>query len=97
MKAFADNHKKVTKKLKFLLGWGEIILGKRRKCWLPAFSVFPKMFLKASSSGSLKVGIVWQRVKAYTDNNSNVTQMIEYVSHTVENIVAKEGYAVNLH
>ena len=34
------------------------IVGKRRKCWLPALSPFPTMFLKASFSRSLKVWIV---------------------------------------
>ena len=32
--------------------------GKRRKCWLPAFSPFPTMFSK-TFSGSLKVRILW--------------------------------------
>ena len=32
-------------KQKFFLGWVENIFGKRRKCWLPAFSPFPTMFL----------------------------------------------------
>ena len=33
--------------------------GKRRKCWLLAFSSFPIMFSKGFFLGSLKVGIVW--------------------------------------
>ena len=33
--------------------------GKKRKCWLPAFSPFPTMFSKAFFFRSLKVGIVW--------------------------------------
>ena len=36
--------------------------GKRRKCWLPAFSPFPTSFQKASFSRSFKVGIVWERL-----------------------------------
>ena len=36
--------------------------GKRRKCWLPAFSPFPTMFLKAVFLG---VEIVWERVKEF--------------------------------
>ena len=36
--------------------------GKRRRCCLPAFSPFPTMFSKSSVSGSLKGGIVWERV-----------------------------------
>ena len=33
--------------------------GKRRKCWLPAFSPFPTRVSKASYMRSLKVMIVW--------------------------------------
>ena len=32
---------------KFVSETVENIVGKRRKCWLPAFSPFPSMFLKA--------------------------------------------------
>ena len=46
LKAFADDKINVTKKLKFVVGWVENIVGKRRKCWLPAFSPFPTMFSK---------------------------------------------------
>ena len=45
-KAFADNIINVTEKLKFALRRVENIGGKRRKCWLPAFSPFPTMFSK---------------------------------------------------
>ena len=38
--------------------------GKRRKCWLPAFSPFPTLFSNASFPGSLKVEIVWERVNS---------------------------------
>ena len=44
-KALADDEMNVTKKMKFVLGMVENILGKG---WLPAFSPFPKMFSKAS-------------------------------------------------
>ena len=59
LRSFADDKMKVTKTLKFVLGWAENIVGKeenagngrkhcgkRRKCWLPAFSPFPTMFSK---------------------------------------------------
>ena len=36
--------------------------GKRRKCWLPAFSPLPTCFQKASFLRSLKVRIMWLRV-----------------------------------
>ena len=45
LKAFADDKIKVTEKLKFVLGRVENC-GKRRKCWLPAFSPFPTVFSK---------------------------------------------------
>ena len=46
VKAFADHNINVTKILKFVLGNGRKHSGKRRKCWLPAFSPFPTMFSK---------------------------------------------------
>ena len=50
---------------------------KRRKCWLPAFSPLSTIFSKAFFVRSLKVGIVWWRVrisalsklKAFADDN----------------------------
>ena len=60
LKAFADDTINVTQihVLKFVLGRVENS-GKRRKCWLPAFSLFPAMFSKGFFLRSLKVGIVW--------------------------------------
>ena len=37
----------VTEKKNFCFGKGRKHCGKRRKCWLPAFSPFPTMFSKA--------------------------------------------------
>ena len=45
-KAIADNKIIVDEKMDFVLGTVENIAGKRRKCWLPAFSPFPTMFSK---------------------------------------------------
>ena len=42
-----------------LFGMGRKHCGKRRKCWLPAFSPFPTIFSKGFFSGSFKVRIVW--------------------------------------
>ena len=44
LRGFADDKINVTQKLKFVLDWVENIVGKRRKCWKPALSPFPKMF-----------------------------------------------------
>ena len=44
LKAFGDNEINVTENLKF--GKGRKHCGKRRNCWLPAFSPFPTMFSK---------------------------------------------------
>ena len=41
MKALADDKINVTRILKLVFGMVENIVGKRRKCWLPAFSPFP--------------------------------------------------------
>ena len=47
LKPFADDKIIVTQKLKFVLGRVENVVGKRRKCWFPAFSPFSTMFSKA--------------------------------------------------
>ena len=47
LKAFADDKINVTEKQKFFWGWMDgKHCGKKRKCWLPAFSPFPTMFSK---------------------------------------------------
>ena len=46
LKAFADDKLKVAKMTIFLLERAENTWGKRRKCWLPAFSPFPTVFSK---------------------------------------------------
>ena len=46
LKAFADGKSNAIEKLKYVLGWVENMVGKRRKCWFPAFSLFPTMFSK---------------------------------------------------
>ena len=48
LKAVVDEKINVREKLKFVLGSMENIVGKGKKCWLPAFSPFPAMFSKAS-------------------------------------------------
>ena len=40
--------KKLQLKNEICFGNGRLHFGKRRKCWLPAFSPFTKMFSKAS-------------------------------------------------
>ena len=47
-KVFADDEIYVTEKLKFCFEKGRKHHGKRRKCWLPAFSPFSMMFSKDS-------------------------------------------------
>ena len=59
LKALAYNRINVTEKLKNCFGKSRKHDGKRRKCWLKAFSPFPIMFSKGLLSGSLKVRIVW--------------------------------------
>ena len=44
LKVFADDTINVAEKLKFVVGKVEKLCGKRRKCWLPAFSPSPTMF-----------------------------------------------------
>ena len=58
-KAFADDNFNVYQKLKFALGKVETIVGKGENAGYKHFLLFPQCFQKASSFGSLKVGIVW--------------------------------------
>ena len=63
LKAFADNNLNLDHKLKFELGRVENIVenivGKGENAGYQHFLLFPLCFQNASSSGSLKVGIVW--------------------------------------
>ena len=59
LKAFADDKRKVTEKLKFVLGMVENIVGKRENAGYQHFLLFLQCFHKTSFSRSLKVGIVW--------------------------------------
>ena len=54
-KTFANDKITLTQKffVFFLKGGGRKHCGKRRKCWLPAFSHFPTMFSKSFSFGVL--------------------------------------------
>ena len=44
LKAFAEDKLNVTQDIKVVFHRIENIVGKERKCWLPAFSSFPTMF-----------------------------------------------------
>ena len=46
LKAFAEDKLNVVQKLNFFNGRVKSIVGKRRECWLPAFSPFPTMISK---------------------------------------------------
>ena len=59
MKAFAGDKINLNQKLKFDLGSLENIVGKGENAGSQHFFLFPQCFLKASFSGSLKVGVVW--------------------------------------
>ena len=63
LKAFADDKINMTEKLKFVLGRVENIVGKGENAGYQHFLLFSQCFLKVSYSGSLKVVIVWERVK----------------------------------
>ena len=63
MKDFADDEINVTEKLKFVLGRVENIAGKGENAGYQHFLLFRQCFQKLSFLGSLKVGIVWKRVK----------------------------------
>ena len=59
MKTYADNKINVTKKLKFVLGKVENIVGKGENAGYQHFLLFPQRFQKVSYTGLLKVVIVW--------------------------------------
>ena len=46
MKAFEESNSNVGQMIQFLIETEVNIVGKRRKCWLPAFSPFTTMFLQ---------------------------------------------------
>ena len=46
LKSIAGDKLNAIEKLKFLMGQVENIVGKRRKCWFPAFSPYLTMFSK---------------------------------------------------
>ena len=59
LKAFADDKLNMAQKLKFVLGRIENIEGKGENDGYQHFLLLPQCFQKASSTGSLKVGIMW--------------------------------------
>ena len=63
LRAFADDKINVIEKLKFLLGRVENIVRKGENAGYRHFFTFPTMFSKSALSRSLKVRIVWYRVK----------------------------------
>ena len=54
LKALADDKLNVAKIIISFCDWIRKHCWKRRKCWLPAFSPFPTMFLKAFQSRFVK-------------------------------------------
>ena len=57
-KAFADDNSNLNQKLKFALGRVENIVGKGENAGYQHFLLFSQCFQKATSLGSLRVGIV---------------------------------------
>ena len=63
LKELPDDKIYMTEKFKFVLGRVENIVGKRENAGYQHFLLFLQCFQKASFPRSLKVGIVWLRVK----------------------------------
>ena len=61
-KAFADDKSNSAKIMISVFNRVENIVGKGENAGYQHFLLFPQCFHKASSPGSLKVGIVWKRV-----------------------------------
>ena len=64
LKGFADDKLNVAKMASSLFDRAENTLGKGENAGYQHFLLFPLCFPKLSTSGSLKVGIVWSRVNA---------------------------------
>ena len=67
MKAFADDKLNIARMMISLFDSEENTVGKGENAGCQHFLLFPQFFLKPSSLRSLKVGIVWQRVKTYLE------------------------------
>ena len=59
VKAFADDKLNIVKMMILLCSRVENTVGKGENAGFQRFLLFPQCFPKASSLGSLKVGIVW--------------------------------------
>ena len=59
LKAFADDNLNVAEMMGFVFDREENIVGKRENAGYQHFLLSPQCFPNASTSGSLKVGIVW--------------------------------------
>ena len=79
---FADDKINVTEKLKFVEGRIENIVGKGENAGFQHFLLFQQCFQKAIFSGSLKVGILWNRVKG---NKFKVTIFLNDFFWTFQN------------
>ena len=71
LKAFVDDILHLARMTKYVFERVENIVGKGQNAGNQHFLLFPLCFQRASFTGSLKVGIVWYRVKCYL-NNANV-------------------------
>ena len=73
--AIADDRINVTETLTFVLGREENIIGKRRKIWLPAFSLFPTMFSKGFFFQVIKSHNFVVKIE-FAFNNNEVSEII---------------------
>ena len=73
LKAVADDNIIVTQNLRFAFGRVEKIVVKGENAGYQHFLLVPQFFQKASFSGSLKVGIAWQRVTSLLHNHKKDT------------------------
>ena len=65
--------------------WVENIVGKGEYAVYQHFLLFPQCFQRASFSGSLKVGIVWKKVKTFVGTQSSGN--VPWSSYSVINIL----------
>ena len=68
LKAFADDEQDIAKMAISLNDKVENTVEKGKNAGFQHFLLFPQCFPKPSSSGSLKVGILWKRVNPFLND-----------------------------
>ena len=93
MKEFADDYFKVDENGRKFSKWIENTVGKREIALAEQFLLFPQCFQKAYTADTYKLGLVWERVKEFADNNFEFDENGRKFYKRVENSVGKKEIA----